>query len=78
MLQDYFTSPRTQRHLKKYSTGTRFSFWNTLLLKGFEDAFLSSVSILAVIDGFLPYTVAPENDKACFPCSNACAGAGQC
>lgn len=37
-----------------------------LLLKYFEDAFLSSVSILAVIDCFLPYTVAAEDDEAEF------------
>lgn len=45
-----------------------------LLLKYFEDAFLSSVSILAVIDCFLPYTVAPEDDEAELPFSNACTG----
>lgn len=73
-----FHQLQNSKALKKYTTGTRFSVWNALLLKRFEDAFLSSVSVLPVIGHFLPYTVPLRMTKLVFPFSKACTGAGQC
>lgn len=63
----YFTCSQSSKALKKYITGTQFGSQNMLALIHFEDALLSSVSMLAVIKHFVPYTVNPDT----FSCSNA-------